>query len=241
MSILKINHLAKTFENTEVLKDVNLEINKGECVVIIGPSGSGKSTFLRCLNLLETPTSGEILYNDKNIFAKDINVNKVRSKLSMVFQNFNLFNNMSVLQNCIIGQIKVLKRNKKEATELAIKNLKKVGLEDRINFKIQDISGGQKQRVAIARSLSMNPDVILFDEPTSALDPMMVNEVLKVMRDLAKENTTMVVVTHEMNFARQVADKVVFMEDGYVKEIGTPDYIFNKCDNPDLKKFINLE
>ena len=240
MAILKINHLAKKFEDTEVLKDVSLEINKGECVVIIGSSGSGKSTFLRCLNLLETPTSGEILYNDENILSKTANINKIRSKLSMVFQNFNLFNNMTVLENCVIGQTKVLKRNKKEAQEIATSNLIKVGLRERLNFKIQDISGGQKQRVAIARSLSMNPDVILFDEPTSALDPQMVNEVLKVMKDLASEKVTMVVVTHEMNFAKNVADKVVFMQDGYVKEVGTPKYIFEECENEDLKKFLSL-
>lgn len=238
MSVLSIENLAKSFGDNLILKDISFEVEKGECVVIIGSSGSGKSTLLRCINLLETPTSGKILFNGVNILEKNNNVNQIRSKLSMVFQSFNLFNNLDVLQNCVIGQTKVLKRNKKEATEIAINNLNKVGLSDRINYKIKDISGGQKQRVAIARSLSMNPEVILFDEPTSALDPEMVQEVLKVMKDLAGEGVTMVVVTHEMNFAKNVADKVIFMDQGIILESGSPDYIFNQCQNPRLKQFI---
>lgn len=238
MSVLSIENLAKSFGDNLILKDISFEVEKGECVVIIGSSGSGKSTLLRCINLLETPTSGKILFNGVNILEKNNNVNQIRSKLSMVFQSFNLFNNLDVLQNCVIGQTKVLKRNKKEATEIAIDNLNKVGLSDRINYKIKDISGGQKQRVAIARSLSMNPEVILFDEPTSALDPEMVQEVLKVMKDLASEGVTMVVVTHEMNFAKNVADKVIFMDQGIILESGSPDYIFNQCQNIRLKQFI---
>lgn len=238
MSVLSIENLAKSFGDNLILKDISFEVEKGECVAIIGSSGSGKSTLLRCINLLETPTSGKILFNGVNILEKNNNVNQIRSKLSMVFQSFNLFNNLDVLQNCVIGQTKVLKRNKKEATEIAINNLNKVGLSDRINYKIKDISGGQKQRVAIARSLSMNPEVILFDEPTSALDPEMVQEVLKVMKDLAGEGVTMVVVTHEMNFAKNVADKVIFMDQGIILESGSPDYIFNQCQNIRLKQFI---
>lgn len=238
MCVIKVNHLAKSFDNTDVLKDVSFNVKQGECVVIIGASGSGKSTLLRCINLLEKPTSGEIIFNNENILDSKVNQNKIRSQLSMVFQNFNLFNNMTVLQNCIIGQIKVLKLDKKKATKIALENLEKVGLSDRVNFKISDISGGQKQRVAIARSLCMNPKVILFDEPTSALDPMMVNEVLKVMKDLAKEKITMVVVTHEMNFAKNVADKVIYMEDGYIKAEGSPNYIFNECYDESLKQFL---
>ncbi len=239
MAVLSIKNLYKSYGDNSILKDVSFDVNKGECVVIIGSSGSGKSTLLRCINLLETPDQGEILFNDVNILQKNVNINKIRSKLAMVFQSFNLFNNLNVLQNCVIGQTKVLKRNKKEAEKIAIENLNKVGLSERINFKIKDISGGQKQRVAIARSLSMNPDVILFDEPTSALDPAMVMEVLKVMKELAQEGVTMVVVTHEMNFAKNVADKIIFMENGSISEIGDSNYIFNECQNKNLKQFIN--
>lgn len=239
MPILKINHLEKRFGDTEVLKDINLEIEHGECVVIIGPSGSGKSTLLRCLNLLERPTGGSILYKKTNLLDPSTDVNYIRSKISMVFQNFNLFANKNVLGNCTFPQILVLGRTKEEANRIAIENLTKVGLKDRINFSVKDISGGQKQRVAIARSLSMNPDIILFDEPTSALDPEMVNEVLKVMNDLAKEKVTMVVVTHEMEFARNVADKVVFVDNGVILEQGTPKYIFEECDNPRILQFLN--
>lgn len=239
MAVIEVKHLAKSFDETVVLKDVSFCVEKGECLTIIGSSGSGKSTLLRCLNLLETPTSGEIYFDGVNILEKSINQNKIRSKLAMVFQSFNLFNNLNVLQNCVIGQIKVLHRNKAEATKIALDNLAKVGMSDRINFKIKDISGGQKQRVAIARALSMNPEVILFDEPTSALDPEMVNEVLKVMKDLAKDHITMVVVTHEMAFAKEVSDNVIFMDKGYVVSYGSPKHVFEEDDNERLKAFLN--
>ena len=238
MAILEIKNLSKSFDNNQVIKDVSFSVEKGECVVILGSSGSGKSTLLRFINLLERPTSGQILFNDENILNGDIDENRVRSKLQMVFQNFNLFSNMSVIKNCTIGQTKVLKRDKKTASEIALSNLTRVGLADRVNYRIKEISGGQKQRVAIARCLSMNPDVILFDEPTSALDPEMVHEVLKVMKELAKEKTTMIVVTHEMNFAKDVADRVIFMDEGVILEEGTPEYIFKKCKNPRLKAFL---
>ena len=241
MALISIKNLAKTFGETEVLKDISIDIEKGDVVTIIGSSGSGKSTLLRCINLLERPTGGQIIYNNQSLLGDKININLVRSKLQMVFQNFNLFNNYNVLNNCVIGQTKILKRKKEEAIKIAIQNLKKVGLEDRINFRVQDISGGQKQRVAIARALSMNPDVILFDEPTSALDPEMVNEVLNVMKELAKEGVTMIVVTHEMNFAKNVSNKVVFMDKGYIVEQGTPEYIFNECKNPRLLEFLSID
>ena len=241
MALISIKNLAKTFGTTEVLKDISIDIEKGDVVTIIGSSGSGKSTLLRCINLLERPTSGQIIYNNQSLLDDKININIVRSKLQMVFQNFNLFNNYNVLNNCVIGQTKILKRKKDEAIQIATENLIKVGLEDRINFRVQDISGGQKQRVAIARALSMNPDVILFDEPTSALDPEMVNEVLNVMKELAKEGVTMIVVTHEMNFARNVSNKVVFMDKGYIIEQGTPEYIFNECKNPRLLEFLSID
>ena len=241
MALISIKNLAKTFGETEVLKDISIDIEKGDVVTIIGSSGSGKSTLLRCINLLERPTGGQIIYNNHSLLCDKININLVRSKLQMVFQNFNLFNNYNVLNNCVIGQTKILKRKKEEAIRIAIQNLKKVGLEDRINFRVQDISGGQKQRVAIARALSMNPDVILFDEPTSALDPEMVNEVLNVMKELAKEGVTMIVVTHEMNFAKNVSNKVVFMDKGYIVEQGTPEYIFNECKNPRLLEFLSID
>ena len=238
MSLLEIKHVAKNFDDTVVLKDISLNVEKGECVTIIGSSGSGKSTLLRCINLLEQPTSGEIVFDGVNILNKGVDLNHVRSRLSMVFQSFNLFNNMDVLSNCVIGQVKVLKRNKKEAIEIAEKNLEKVGLKDRMHFKIRDISGGQKQRVAIARALCMNPDIILFDEPTSALDPEMVNEVLKVMKELAANKTTMIVVTHEMDFAKDVSDRVIFMDQGVIVAEGSPDYIFNQCENERLQSFL---
>lgn len=241
MALISIKNLAKTFGDTEVLKDISIDIEKGDVVTIIGSSGSGKSTLLRCINLLERPTSGQIIYNNQSLLDDKININIVRSKLQMVFQNFNLFNNYNVLNNCVIGQTKILKRKKDEAIQIATENLIKVGLEDRINFRVQDISGGQKQRVAIARALSMNPDVILFDEPTSALDPEMVNEVLNVMKELAKEGVTMIVVTHEMNFARNVSNKVVFMDKGYIIEQGTPEYIFNECENQRLLEFLSKD
>ncbi len=236
--ILQVRNISKTFESTEVLKDISLDVNKGECVVIIGPSGSGKSTFLRCLNLLEEPTSGSIIFKGEPTLDKNSDVNSLRRHMSMVFQSFDLFNNKNVLQNCILGQTKVLKRNKDEAVKIATENLIKVGMGDRLNYKIGEISGGQKQRVAIARSLSMSPDIILFDEPTSALDPEMVNEVLEVMRSVAKSMMTMVVVTHEMSFARNVADRVIFMADGIIQDQGTPEYIFEQSTNERLLKFL---
>lgn len=242
MNILEINHLAKTFSNnTTVLKDISFNVEKGECITIIGSSGSGKSTLLRCINLLETPDKGTILFDGVNILDKNINQNEIRSKLAMVFQSFNLFNNMNVLDNCVIGQVKVLKRNKLEAIKIATKNLERVGLIDRIHFKVKNLSGGQKQRVAIARALSMNPDVILFDEPTSALDPEMVNEVLKVIKELASQHITMIIVTHEMRFAKDVSDKVIFMDKGVIAQMGTPKYIFEECDDKRLKAFINRD
>ena len=236
--ILQIKNLKKTYKDNKVLKDISLDVNKGECVVIIGPSGSGKSTFLRTLNLLEEPTDGQILFKGFNTLDKNVDRNKLREHMSMVFQNFDLFNNMNVLKNCMVGQVHVLKRKKEEARQIALKNLEKVGMSDRVNYKISEISGGQKQRVAIARSLSMNPDIILFDEPTSALDPEMVQGVLNVMKDVAKSGITTIVVTHEMNFARDVADKVVFMADGIIQDMGSSDYIFNQSTNERLLKFL---
>lgn len=236
--ILKVNNLAKSFEDTDVLKDISFTVNEGECVTIIGSSGSGKSTLLRCLNLLELPDSGEIFFDGVNILDKKVNPCKIRSKMAMVFQSFNLFNNMDVLKNCIIGQTKILKRSKEEAIKIALENLEKVGMSNRVHFKIKELSGGQKQRVAIARALSMSPDIILFDEPTSALDPEMVNEVLKVMKQLADNKTTMVVVTHEMSFAKEVSDRVIFMDKGYIVEKGTSKYIFEQSKNKRLNSFL---
>lgn len=241
MKVLEVEHLAKTFDDVKILKDISFSVDKGECLTIIGSSGSGKSTLLRCLNLLETPDSGAIYFHDEDILQKGVNVNKIRSKMTMVFQSFNLFNNMDVLKNCVIAQEKVLKRNKEEATKIAMENLKKVGMLDRIHYKIKEISGGQKQRVAIARALSMSPDIILFDEPTSALDPEMVNEVLKVMKDLADSKITMIVVTHEMRFAKEVSDKVIFMDKGYIVEEGTPKYIFEESTNERLNSFLQKD
>ena len=241
MALISIKNLKKSFGEFDILKGVSFDVNKGDVVTIIGASGSGKSTLLRTINLLETPTSGSITYNGIDLLDKKTNKNLIRSKLAMVFQSFNLFNNMNVLQNCIVGQVHVLKRSKKEATEIALKNLEKVGLSDRVNFKIKDISGGQKQRVAIARALSMNPDVILFDEPTSALDPEMVKEVLNVMKELANDGVTMIVVTHEMNFAKNVSNKVLFMDEGIILEQGTPKYIFEECKTSRVREFLALD
>ena len=241
MALISIKNLKKSFGEFDILKGVFFDVNKGDVVTIIGASGSGKSTLLRTINLLETPTSGSITYNNIDLLDKKTNKNLIRSKLAMVFQSFNLFNNMNVLQNCIVGQVHVLKRSKKEATEIALKNLEKVGLSDRVNFKIKDISGGQKQRVAIARALSMNPDVILFDEPTSALDPEMVKEVLNVMKELANDGVTMIVVTHEMNFAKSVSNKVLFMDEGIILEQGTPKYIFEECKTSRVREFLALD
>ena len=220
--IIQVKGLKKNFGNLEVLKGVDMEIDRGEVVVIIGPSGSGKSTFLRCLNLLEKPTEGDILFHGESILKKGMNIDKYREKFGMVFQLFNLFENLSVLDNVSIGQRKVKKISKEEADKYSLELLKKVGLADKVNAYPSQLSGGQKQRVAIARTLAMNPEVILFDEATSALDPEMVGEVLQVMKDLAASGMTMVIVTHEMGFAREVADRVIFMDGGYIVEEGTP-------------------
>lgn len=236
--IIEINHLSKSFGNHKVLKDIDFSVNKGEVVCIIGSSGSGKSTLLRCVNLLEKPTGGEIIYNGENILDDNHDIYKYRTKLGMVFQQFNLFNNHDVLSNCIVGQIKVLGRSKEEAEKVAMKYLDIVGMSNYINAKPKQLSGGQKQRVAIARALSMEPDVILFDEPTSALDPEMVGEVLKVMKKLAESGLTMLVVTHEMEFAREVSDRVVFMNNGIIEEEGTPEEIFNNPKKERTREFL---
>ncbi len=237
-AIIEIKHLKKSFGSNEVLKDINAAVNKGEVLTIIGSSGSGKSTLLRCINLLEKPTSGEILYNDENVLAKGYSLSKYRTHLGMVFQSFNLFNNMDVLENCMTGQTTVLKRNREEAKQIALENLKKVGMDRFTTAKPSQLSGGQKQRVAIARALSMNPDVMLFDEPTSALDPEMVGEVLKTMKDLAGTGLTMVIVTHEMGFAKEVSNRVIFMDQGVIAEEGTPEDIFVHPKEARTKEFL---
>jgi putative lysine transport system ATP-binding protein len=237
--VIEIQHLNKTFGNHEVLKDIDFSVNKGEVVCIIGSSGSGKSTLLRCVNLLEKPSGGQIIYNGENILDDKHDIYKYRTKLGMVFQQFNLFNNLNVLENCIVGQIRVLKRSKEEATNVALRYLQVVGMEQYINAKARQLSGGQKQRVAIARALSMEPDVLLFDEPTSALDPEMVGEVLKVMKELAKSGLTMLVVTHEMGFAKEVSNRVVFMDKGVIAEEGTPEEIFNHPREERTKEFLS--
>ena len=237
-SIIKIINLRKSFGDHEVLKGVDLDVKKGEVVSVIGASGSGKSTMLRCINILETPSGGEILYNGNSILAPDFNLASYRAKVGMVFQQFNLFNNLNVLKNCVIGQMKVLNRTKEEAEKIALEYLGKVGMSAFINARPAQLSGGQKQRVAIARALAMNPDVLLFDEPTSALDPEMVGEVLSVMKELAKTGLTMIVVTHEMQFAKDVSTRVVFMDGGYGAEDNSPDVIFNEPENPRTKEFL---
>ena len=237
--IIDIKHLSKSFGNHEVLKDIDFEVHTGDVISVIGASGSGKSTLLRCLNLLEMPSSGEIYYRDENILARGVNAPKYRAKVGMVFQNFNLFNNMTVLQNCIVGQTDVLKRSKAEAAETAMFYLEKVGMTPYINARPRQLSGGQKQRVAIARALSMNPEVLLFDEPTSALDPEMVGEVLAVMKQLATEGMTMLVVTLEMGFAREVSNRVVYMNEGVICEQGTPEDIFGNPQKQETKEFLS--
>ena len=237
--ILQVNHLSKSFGSHEVLRDIDFTVKKGDVTSIIGASGSGKSTLLRCINLLEIPTSGEILYHGKNVVAKGVNAPEYRSHVGMVFQSFNLFNNMTVLENCIVGQVKVLKRGREEAKAHAMQYLEKVGMTPYINAKPRQISGGQKQRVAIARALAMDPEVLLFDEPTSALDPEMVGEVLSVMRDLAADGLTMLVVTHEMAFARDVSNHVVFMRDGVIWEEGSPEQIFTAPQRDETKEFLS--
>ena len=236
--ILQVKHLSKTFGKHEVLRDIDFSVNSGDVTSIIGASGSGKSTLLRCINLLETPSSGEILYHGANIDKIKGGASAYRSHVGMVFQSFNLFNNMTVLKNCMIGQTKVLGKSRAEAKETAMKYLEKVGMAPYINAKPSQLSGGQKQRVAIARALAMNPEVLLFDEPTSALDPQMVGEVLSVMRTLAAEGLTMIVVTHEMAFARDVSSHVVFMADGVICDEGTPADIFENPTNAKTRDFL---
>ena len=236
--IIEVRHLQKNFGQNEVLKDINFSVSKGEVVCIIGASGSGKSTLLRCINLLEYATSGDILYKGNNILEQNMSIATYRTKLGMVFQQFNLFNNLTVLGNCVVSQVKVLKKDKREAKETAMKYLELVGMSQFINAKPSQISGGQKQRVAIARALSMEPDALLFDEPTSALDPEMVGEVLKVMKDLARSGLTMIVVTHEMAFARDVANRVVFMDEGVIVEDDKPEVIFNNPKNERTRIFL---
>ena len=236
--ILQVNHLSKSFGTHEVLKDIDFTVKKGDVTSIIGASGSGKSTLLRCINLLETPSSGEILYHGKNVVGRGVNQPEYRSHVGMVFQSFNLFNNMTVLENCIVGQVKVLKRSREEARSHALQYLEKVGMTPYINARPRQISGGQKQRVAIARALAMDPEVLLFDEPTSALDPEMVGEVLSVMRSLAQEGMTMLVVTHEMAFARDVSNHVVYMNQGVICEEGTPSQLFGNPQKQETKDFL---
>ena len=237
--ILQVNHLSKSFGKHEVLKDINFTVKAGDVTSIIGASGSGKSTLLRCINLLEIPTSGEILFHGENILTQKGGAPAYRTRVGMVFQSFNLFNNMTVLENCMVGQTKVLKKHEKEAKDLAMQYLNKVGMAPYINARPRQLSGGQKQRVAIARALAMNPEVLLFDEPTSALDPEMVGEVLTVMRSLAKEGLTMLVVTHEMAFARGVSNHVVFMRDGVIWEEGAPQQIFADPQRQETKDFLS--
>lgn len=237
--VIALSHLAKTFGQNQVLRDINLEVHRGEVISVIGSSGSGKSTMLRCVNLLETPTDGDIFFNGVNIRDKSVSINDYRAKVGMVFQQFNLFNNMTVLDNCVRPQMIVLKRERAEAERIAKEYLARVGMGAYINARPSQISGGQKQRVAIARALSMSPEVILFDEPTSALDPEMVGEVLDVMKGLAESGLTMIVVTHEMEFARDVSDRVIFMDGGYIVEEGTPEEIFTNPKMPRTREFLS--
>ena len=237
--ILQVNHLSKSFGTHEVLRDIDFTVKKGDVTSIIGASGSGKSTLLRCINLLENPTSGEILYHGENVVRRGFNAAAYRSRVGMVFQSFNLFNNMTVLENCIVGQVKVLKKSREEAKQHALYYLEKVGMAPYINAKPRQISGGQKQRVAIARALAMDPEVLLFDEPTSALDPEMVGEVLTVMQSLAQEGMTMLVVTHEMAFARDVSNRVVYMNEGIICEEGAPEDVFGNPQKQETKNFLS--
>ena len=237
-TVLRVKHLSKSFGSRTVLKDIDFSVDKGDVISIIGASGSGKSTLLRCINLLETPDSGEILFHGTDVAGKTSNAPAYRAKVGMVFQSFNLFNNMNVLENCTVGQIKVLKRSKEEAKSRAVQYLTKVGMGQYINAKPRQISGGQRQRVAIARALAMEPEVLLFDEPTSALDPEMVGEVLSVMRDIAGDGMTMLVVTHEMAFAREVSNRVVYMADGVICEEGTPEQLFSNPKEQKTRDFL---
>ncbi len=237
--ILDIRHLSKSFGSNQVLRDIDFTVSKGEVISIIGASGSGKSTLLRCLNMLETPNSGEIYYRGQDVLNGSVKPHSYRSKVGMVFQSFNLFNNMTVLENCIVGQQQVLKRSKGEAHQIAMDYLQKVGMAPYIHAKPRQISGGQKQRVAIARALAMNPEILLFDEPTSALDPEMVGEVLGVMQELAREGMTMLVVTHEMAFARDVSSRVVYMNEGVICEQGSPAQIFGDPQRQETRDFLS--
>ena len=238
-TILEVHHLGKSFGSHEILRDIDFSVRPGDVTCIIGPSGSGKSTLLRCMNLLEVPSSGEISYHGADIMDKHMNVPEYRSRVGMVFQSFNLFNNMTVLKNCTVGQEKVLKKSKEEAEKNALMYLEKVGMAPYINAKPKQLSGGQKQRVAIARALAMEPEILLFDEPTSALDPEMVGEVLEVMRKLAKDGLTMIIVTHEMAFARDVSKHVIFMGDGVIVEEGTSSDIFDHPKKEMTKEFLS--
>ena len=237
-TILEVRHLSKSFGTHEVLRDIDFAVKKGDVTSVIGASGSGKSTLLRCINLLENPTSGEILYHGENVVRRGFNAAAYRSRVGMVFQSFNLFSNMTVLENCMVGQIKVLKKKKEDAKQHALQYLEKVGMLPYLNAKPRQLSGGQKQRVAIARALAMNPEVLLFDEPTSALDPEMVGEVLSVMQSLAHDGMTMLVVTHEMAFARDVSNRVVYMNQGVICEQGTPEEIFGDPQKQETKDFL---
>lgn len=236
---IHVSHLKKNFGHLEVIKDISTDIYEGEVVVILGPSGSGKSTFLRCINRLEEPTGGEIIVDGQTITDKKADLNKIRENIGMVFQHFNLFNNLNVIQNLMLAPVQLKKASKDKAREEAMAMLKKVGLEDKAEAYPHQLSGGQKQRVAIARSLCMNPDIMLFDEPTSALDPEMVGEVLQVMKDLAAEGMTMAIVTHEIGFAREVADRVLFIDDGYIIEEGTPQEVILNPKEPRAIDFFN--
>ncbi len=238
-TILSLKHIKKTFGEHQVLKDISFDINKGEIATIIGPSGGGKSTTLRCINLLEEPTAGEVDFHGENVLAPNYNRNIYRAKVGMVFQQFDLFENKNVLANCMVGQELVLKRSKDEARKIALANLKKVGMEQYVNARPSQLSGGQQQRVAIARAICMDPEILLFDEPTSALDPEMVGEVLSVMKNLATTGLTMIIVTHEMAFAKEISDQMFFISDGVITEQGTPDQLFNHPQNEKTAKFLS--
>lgn len=237
--ILRVSHLSKSFGANEILKDIDFSVEKGDVISIIGASGSGKSTLLRCINLLETPSSGEVIYHGRNVAGRGVNAAEYRSHVGMVFQSFNLFNNMTVLENCIVGQVKVLKRDRESAKQHALHYLERVGMTQYINARPRQISGGQKQRVAIARAMAMDPEVLLFDEPTSALDPEMVGEVLSVMKSLADYGMTMLVVTHEMAFARDVSTRVVYMNSGVICEQGTPEAVFGAPQRQETREFLS--